>query len=148
MRDMRPVIVGMNNPLSVDPRAALLPYPKHSSGWNLWSMVHDVCGVSRGEFRRSFCFVNLCDDTVWDPLAARRKYDTLESAWEGRRVVLLGLAVLGVLWQTRPSSALEWRSNAGYRWCWVPNPNRLCEDYSNPLIRRVVGMRLEELMSC
>lgn len=147
MPDARPVIVGMNNPLSEDPRAALLPYPKKSAGWNLWRMAHDVCGVSRSEFRRSFEFVNLCDARVWCPIAARRKYDTIESAWEGRRVVLMGAAVLGVLHLQRPSSGLIWQSRAGYRWCSLPHPSGLCREYNNPIVRRVAGLRLEELMS-
>lgn len=147
MPDTRPVIVGMNNPLSASPRAALLPHPRGSSGWNLWRMARDVCGVSRAEFRRSFDFVNLCDDQVWCPLAARRKYEALESAWQGRRVVLLGAAVLGVLRQTRPSSGLKWQSHAsGYQWCWAPHPSGLCREYNDPMARRAVGLRLEELM--
>lgn len=146
MPDTRAVVVGMNNPLSEDPRAALLPYPRGSAGWNLWRMVSEVCGVSRSEFRRSLEFVNLCDSRIWDPIAARRKYEALESGWEGRRVVLLGGAVLGVLNLQRPSSAALWCSRAGYEWCSLPHPSGLCREYNNPFARRVTGLRLEELL--
>lgn len=142
---MRPVVVGMNNPLSADPRSALLPAPRGSAGWNLWKMCHDVCGVSRWEFRQSMEFVNLCDARLWCPLAARAKYERVSSGWEGRRVLLLGRAVLGVLRLPAPASGLLWASHAGFRWCYAPHPSGLNRDYNDPLTRLAVGLRLEEL---
>lgn len=142
----RTIIVGMNNPLSVEPRAALLPYPRGSAGWNLWRMASDVCGVSRSEFRRSFEFVNLCDDRIWNPIAARAKYETLESAWAGRRVLLMGRAVLGVLWLNTPPYDLRWRSGRPYLWCSLPHPSGLCREYNNKTFRLAVGLRLEQEM--
>lgn len=142
----RTIIVGMNNPLSVEPRAALLPYPRGSAGWNLWRMAYDVSGVSRSEFRRSFEFVNLCDDRLWDPIAARAKYETLESAWAGRRVLLMGRAVLAVLWLATPLYDLRWRGGLGYQWCNLPHPSGLCREYNNKTFRLAVGLRLEQEM--
>lgn len=142
----RTLIVGMNNPLSASPRAALLPYPSRSAGWNLWRMANEVCGVSRSEFRRSFEFVNLCDDRLWCPIAARAKYDALESAWAGRRVALLGRAVLGVLWLKAPPYDLRWRVGRPYLWCSLPHPSGLCREYNDETMRRAVGLRLEQEM--
>ncbi len=142
----RTIIVVTNNPLSASPRAALLPYPARSAGWNLWRMTYDVCGVSRCEFRRSFEFVNLCDDMVWNPLAARAKYDALESAWAGRRVLLLGRAVLGVLWLAAPPYDLLWRAGRPYLWCALPHPSGMCHEYNDSTVRLAVGLRLEEEM--
>lgn len=143
---MKPLIVGMNNPLSSDQRAALLPYPRGSAGWNLWSMARDVCGVSRGEYRRRLDFRNVLDSRSWDPVAARANAHALESAWEGRRVVLLGRAVLGVLWLTPPASVALWRSERGCTWCWLPHPSGLNREYNDPLLRRVAGLLLEDLI--
>lgn len=145
---MRTLVVAMNNPNSSRADSALLPYPKNSAGWRLWKMCHDVCGVSRHEFRRSFEFVNLCDDVVWNPLAARTKYEQLESAWEGRRAVLCGAAVLGVLRLAPPSSGLVWgRTARDLTWCHVPHPSGLCREYNDPIVRLAVGLRLEEEMT-
>lgn len=138
----------MNNPHTKRADAALLPYPANSAGWRLWKMCHDVCGVSRHQFRQSFEFVNLCDDVVWDAGAARAKFLALESAWAGRRAVLCGLAVLGVLNLARPPAGLIWgRTARDLTWCWIPHPSGLTREYNDPLVRLCVGLRLEEEMS-
>ncbi len=144
---MKTLIVGMNNPNSGRADTALLPYPRNSAGWRLWKMCHDVSNVSRYTYRQSFEFVNLCDGQVWDVGAARAKYEALESAWAGRRVVLCGLAVLGVLRLARPPAGLLWaRTARDLTWCYVPHPSGLCREYNNPLVRLCVGLRLEEEM--
>lgn len=142
----RAIIVGMNNPHSDSPRSALLPYPKNSAGWRLWKMCHDVSGVSRAEFRRSLEFVNLCDARVWCPLAARRKWEALESAYAGRTVVMCGRLVLAASWRTRGGVGRWYASGGGGRWCYIPHPSGLNREYNDPLLRLVVGLRLEELV--
>lgn len=127
---MRDVIL---SPLSVYPRA------------ELWRAVSEINGASLEEFELAFEFVGLCDDGAFCPFAARHKYDALESAWVGRRVVILGALVLGVLYLQRPSSGLIWQSCGGWTWCSLPPP---FYTYDDPLIRRTVGLRLEELMEC
>ncbi len=39
---MKPLLVGLHNPLSHHPRDALLPFPSGSTGWRLWMMMRDV----------------------------------------------------------------------------------------------------------
>ena len=91
-------------------------------------------------------FVNLCDDRIWCPIAARRKYEALESAWVGRRVLLLGRAVLGVLHLDSATGAALWRFERGFIWCWLPHPSGLCRDYNNQVVRLVAGLRLEQMI--
>lgn len=141
---MKAVIVGMNNPLSEDPRAALLPHPKNSAGWRLWKMFHDVTGLSRSEFRRGFEFVNLCDSFAWCPYAARRKVEALWPHWRGRTVVACGRAVQGAMW-LRPRVWGAYSVLDGVRACAIPHPSGLTREYNDELMRLMVGLRLEEL---
>lgn len=135
----------MNNPLTSRPDAALLPHPVNSAGWRLWRMCHDHNGVSRSTYRRSYEFVNLCDSTWWDPLAARAKRDALWPTWTGRRVVLCGVQVLTVCRLQRPPRFLQWSEYEEVRWCWIPHPSGLTRDYNDPMMRMLVALRLEEL---
>jgi len=145
-RDEHPVIVGMNNPLSEDPRAALMPYPRGSAGWRLWRMVSDVCGIGRAEWMRRTERVNLCDTKIWDPRLASAKAERLWPTLRGRRVVLCGRLTQQIL-RLSDSHRLEWRESDGVTWCWIPHPSGLCREYNDPLMREVVGLRFEELLS-
>jgi hypothetical protein len=140
-----PVLVGMNNPLTPRSDAALLPYPVGCAGWRLWRMVHDVCGVSRAEWCRRTERVNLVDAQLWDAAAGARRGEELWSRWRGRRVVVLGAAVRNALRLER-SPVLLWSEREGVRWCWASHPSGLCRDYNDPMVRLVVGLRLEELI--
>jgi len=140
----RAIIVGMNNPLSENPRAALMPYPKNSAGWRLWKMFHDVTGLSRAEYMRGFERVNLCDSRDWDPKAARSKAEALWPRWGGRTVVICGRAVQQVLW-LQPRATLAYSVREGVRWCYILHPSGLSREYNDERMRLVVGLRLEEL---
>lgn len=140
---MRPVLVGMNNPR---PDAALIPWPMGCAGWRLWRMVHEVCGVSRAEWCRRTVRVNLLDSQIWDPLAAARRGEELWRTLEDRTVVVLGAATRAAL-RLNPTPVLSWSVSGGVRWCWVPHPSGLCREYNDPLVRTVVGMRMEELIA-
>lgn len=143
---MRPVIVGMNNPNSDRPDTALLPYPRGSAGWRLWQMVHDVSGVSRHQWCRATERVNLVDGRQWDPLVASQRGRALWRDWVGRRVVVLGHSAREAICLP-PAQLLVWNHHRGVDWCWAPHPSGLCRHYNSPLVRAVVGMRLEELIS-
>lgn len=141
----RPVLIGMNNPHSERPEAALLPHPRGCAGWRLWRMVSDVCGVSRARWCRLTERVNLLDSTLWDPLAAAARGETLWKTLEDRTVVVLGVSARSAL-RLDPTPALLWSASRGVRWCWVPHPSGLCREYNDPLVRHVVGLRMEELL--
>lgn len=136
----RTIIVGMHVPLQINSGA-----DNSHPGLFLWNLLNAVSGVSQDEFNTHFDLINLCDDTIWNPLAARAKYDAIESAWAGRRVLLLGRAVLGVLWLAAPPYDLRWRGGRAYQWCSLPYPDAIL--YDNDLIRIAVGLRLEQEMT-
>lgn len=142
---LKPVLVGMNNPYSSRPEAALLPAPSGCAGWRLWRMVHDVSGVSRAEYCRTFDRRNLINTQWWDPLAARERGEALWRALEGHTVVVLGQATLASMWLPRPLELL-WSVSGGVRWCYAPHPSGLNRWYNNPVNRAAVGMRLESLL--
>lgn len=141
----RPVIIGMNNPHSSDPRFALAPHPARVAGWNLWRMLQDVAGTSRAEYMRTFDRRNLLSERAWDPVAARRQSENLWESLEDHTVLVLGQSVRRVLW-LQDAPPLLWRTDRGVRWCLVPHPSGLNRWYNDPLHRLAVGYRLEALL--
>lgn len=83
----RPVIVGMNNPLSVEPQYVLYPAPEGCAGWRLWRMLNEACGASRRQY--GFERVNLLTG-AWSIPRARSAAPDLRCHVAGRSVVLLG----------------------------------------------------------
>ena len=93
---MRPLLVGMVNPLSSDPRHALYPHPRGSAGERLYRIFEDATGASRTEYLSAFHRVNLLPSAYaacWDSAAAHEAAVVLRLGIGGRTVVLLGDAV-------------------------------------------------------
>lgn len=92
-----PVIVGMNNPLSDDPRYALYPYPDGSAGHRLYEMLSETTGALRVNYLRAFERVNLVESRTWSAAAARAAAGPLLEKFVGRTLVLLGQDVAQAL---------------------------------------------------
>jgi hypothetical protein len=91
--DPRPLIVGMNNPLSLDPWYALYPLPEGCAGHRLYSMLAEVLPtVTMRDYVRRFERVNLVSGP-WDATAARSRAEELRPSLAGRHVILLGQEV-------------------------------------------------------
>lgn len=145
MRSMsdRLVIVGMNNPHSERPDAALLPHPRGVAGHRLWKMLHDVCGMSRHEYCLRTERVNLVNATSWDHSAGAEAAGPLWRALEGRRALVLGATARALLWL--PASSLgDWSVCRGVRWASIAHPSGLCRQYNDPMYRLAVGLMLED----
>ena len=84
----RPLLVGELNPYGSDPRYALFPYPKNSSGDRLCRMV---LGLTRVQYLRRFERANLCEGK-WSLSDARYKAAELMLGNEGP-VILFGAKV-------------------------------------------------------
>lgn len=144
--DSRPVLVGQNNPYSSDPRYALAPYPVNVTGWRIWRMLNEQCGVKRAQYMRAFDRRNALTARKWDYHAARRESGGMMDTLGGRRVCVLGrdtLSALGLRGTVRP---LEWQEHrSGAQWCYVPHPSGLNLWYNDDLNRTAVGLRLEAL---
>lgn len=92
---MKPILVGMNNPISTRPGHELYPAPEGCTGWRLWQLLAARTGASRLQYLDVFERRNLVRDLTWNRLAARaRAYEMVcELRGSGRTVVLLGQSV-------------------------------------------------------
>lgn len=88
---MRPLLVGEDNPYSLDPRFALYPHPRNSAGGRL---CFDVMRLSIKDYIRGFERVNLCERQRWDDREARESFVRI---WDmpDRTIILLGAKVCG-----------------------------------------------------
>lgn len=96
------VLVGLDNPYSRNPRAALMPIPANCAGHRTWSMIRDVVpGYTKLEYIRDFRRVNLYPTTRAKNGKGATSLDRMMADWvfllarEGRHVhvVLFGQRV-------------------------------------------------------
>lgn len=149
MTDPRPLLIGMNNPLSRDPEHA----PEGCTGHRLWTMLHEACGASRAEYLRAFERRNVLSGRDWSLSAARAEAETLRPLLAGRTVLLLGRGVPAAL-RYPETEPLVWQTQGGLlyaddpaRWCYVPHPSGLNRWYNEPSNRAALGRLLAELMT-
>lgn len=144
---MRVIILGMNNPLSEDPRHALAPYPAGSAGHRLWRLLADRRpGLLRMDYMARFDRRNLVPGKKWIARGAALLGAALarELADKGRVVLVLGeepRVALGLEKQLiHPFVGL-----GGTVWRQLPHPSGRCLWYNDPANRLLAGMLLEEL---
>src|SRR5258708_2762507 len=89
----RPVLIGMNNPISSRPEYVLWPDPPGCTGWRLWKMLHDRNECTKRDYLRAFTRLNLVTGQRWDATSGRRAARLLRVELRGRVVVLLGQEV-------------------------------------------------------
>lgn len=142
--DTRPVLLGMNNPLSSDPEHALYPHPPGCTGWRLWDMLQErVPGVTRGQYLRAFDRRNLVDGRSWSREQARTRAESLVLEMRGREVVVLGedpRSALGL-----PKLLIEPQELWGATWRQIPHPSGRNLWYNEPEHRLMVAVLLEQL---
>lgn len=124
---MRPVLVGMNNPISSDPQYALYPRPDGCTGNRIWLMLNQATlgGVTAIQYRNRFDRVNVLHAREWSVKAARESGRVLLPVLDqARRTVLIFGA------QTKDALGLEvvpplqWvERRDGCRWAWAPHPS-------------------------
>ena len=150
MADRRPILLGMADPHSDDPRHALAPDPPGCSGWRLWKMLYEARGVEKDEYLVRFDRRNLCGGRSWDADAAviRGRELAATLAGSGRTVVALGQRVwwaLGFKRVPAPKPASSVHSN-GCRWIYLPHPSGMNVWYNDALNRWTAGALLAELL--
>lgn len=147
----RPVLVGMNNPLSDDPEYALFPYPVGSTGHRIYSMLQLLRpATTRGDYCRAFDRRNVLNARLWSDAEAKVQGARLRSALQrsrGDRVVV----VFGAkAWQ-----AMDLPAHAPYvlpcaldgvLWRRLPHPSGRGRWYNETEHRLVLGLLLEELI--
>lgn len=137
-RDPRPLLVGMNNPLSDRPGYALWPEPERCTGWHLWRMLHDRTGASPRDYVRAFARANLVVGP-WDPHRATDLAHELQESGvlRGRRVILLGREVRRAF--ALPAQLILPIEREGVRFHQVPHPSGLNRWYNDVNNRDVVA---------
>jgi hypothetical protein len=159
---MKPILIGMNNPLSTRPGHELYPLPEGCTGNRLWKILHARTGASMSQYRDAFERRNLVRGLEYDRIAARaRAYETvLELRGSGRTVVLLGNAVReafhyvlrdGVLLGNTdyttglPPLLVHPQEAGGCIWRQIPHPSGRNLWYNEQKNVKVVELLMEEL---
>lgn len=146
--DKRPVLIGMNNPVSAAPEHALFPYPPGCTGHRIYEMLQErVPDVTRRQYLDAFDRRNVVSAKVFDKKLAREGAAKLEQEFwgSGRTIVLLGndtVAAFG-----HPRSLVHPQVIAGATWRQIPHPSGLNRWYNDPENRKLVSMLLEDLFN-
>lgn len=146
------MLIGMNNPLSMDPRHALYPHPPGCAGWNLHRKMDQAMepegGFPRHEYVDIFDRVNLVRGDWNDGKAVSKAAQLIKDAMKedgiGRRnVVLLGSKVLrsfrvaGVDLEDKPQ--FVWTDpkipKARNLWAHIPHPSGRSRAWNDPAVR-------------
>lgn len=143
------VLLGMNNPLSDQPKHALFPHPPGCAGWRLWRMLAARNGAGRGAYCAGFLRGNLLHARTWNAAQARQAgqhyRQQLAQGGGPLTVVVLGQATWAAL--GLPDCELIHPVIVdGIAWRRVPHPSGRSRWYNDPDNRLVVGMLLEELI--
>src|SRR5215472_2876694 len=89
----KPILLVMNNPLSVHPRFAVYPHPVGCTGYRIWQMLLEVdSSITRSRYLTMFDRRNLVTGP-WNQGLARKKASLLHSELALRRsacVIVLG----------------------------------------------------------
>lgn len=90
----KPMLIGMNNPLSHKPHYALWPEPRGCTGHRIWQMLHEQTGATPEDYVEAFDRQNLVIGD-WDLATARKRATSLleDGNLAGRSVVLFGAKV-------------------------------------------------------
>lgn len=145
-QDKRPVLVGMNNPLSSEPTHALFPHPAGCTGHRLYEMLKSrVPGVTRRQYLDAFDRRNVVSAKSYDKQLAREGASALYNEFfgTGRTVVLLGadtVVAFGL-----PRLLLHPQENGGVTWRQIPHPSGRNLWFNSEENRTLVAMLLEDL---
>ena len=139
----RPILLGLHNPLSEDPKRALWPDPPGCSGWRLWQLS----GLPRDEWLRDFHRVNLLDARLWDIDDARLRLPSLIRAMRKVPVtVVLGHQVREFLELPKVPWIFPQRDERRkFWWRLIPHPSGRTQTYNDPVFRAAVRLMLQEL---
>ncbi len=145
---MKPIIIGMNNPVSSAPGHELFPYPPGCTGHRLLSMLQSrLPDVRRSDYLETFERRNLVVGSIYDKRAAQRAAEVIYAElWgSGRTVVLLGQDVRRAF--GHPPLLLHPQLIGGTTWRQLPHPSGRNMWYNDAKNREVAAVLLEELFN-
>jgi hypothetical protein len=147
--DRRPVLIGMNNPVSSAPEHALFPYPPGCTGHRLFQMLETrIPDIRRKQYLDAFDRRNVVSLKVFSKELAREGAAKLEQEFwgSGRTIVLLGndtVAAFG-----HPRLLLHPQVIGGSTWRQIPHPSGRNLWYNSETNRELVARLLEDLYRC
>lgn len=154
---MKVLIIGMNNPLSMDPKYALYPHPPGCAGWNLWKKMEDaVPEFDQVDYKTTFDRVNLVRGEWNDGLAVSKAAQMLkEDALHDRHVLLLGervqrsfrVAGCDVREFGQFKFFLPPIPKAKRMWAHVPHPSGRSRVWNDPAVRDEARIFFKQLVS-
>lgn len=143
---MRPVLLGMNNPVSSDPEHALYPYPSTCTGARLLRFS----GLDKRVYLSAFERRNVIGGQQWSARLARELAPALREELRGRTVVLLGAPVNSVMrggTEHELAPPFVWTPDGHGGWmAKVPHPSGLNHFFNNPLHRDLLAIFMAELV--
>lgn len=142
---MKPLIIGMSNPYSTDPARALWPEPVGCSGWHLWKMIHEVCGMTAEEYVQLFDRMNLVEGEDWNFRRARRAAKKLVPNLRGREVAVLGRETMRAI-GPRGLAPCQSVRHEGATLVYLPHPSGLNRWYNDKLNRWSAGETLAAMV--
>lgn len=151
---MKPVLLGMNNPLSENPRHALFPYPPGCAGWNLMRLAGFE--ERQREWLEMFERRNILNGQEWDSERARIVGRELRAELRDRVVIVLGSEACAAVWpEALLARQYEWRrfqpawrgerGPPGGWWARLPHPSGRCRDWNSDYHRAAVRVFFEEV---
>lgn len=141
---MRPILVGLNNPHSIDPEKALGPDPHGSAGYRLWLMLKMAANkngvdLSEADYLARFRRVNLSDAVQFNVHVAKARVPELLESFKFRQVVLCGTRVPTILGLKHTGFHLGPQHGKEFAYYVIPHPSGLCREYNDPNMREAVG---------
>lgn len=143
---MRPVLLGMNNPISDDPRHALYPHPPSCTG----ARLQRFSGLDKETYLRVFDRRNVIGGQQWDAKLAKARAPFLRQELLGRHVVLLGAPVNSVMrggTKYELARAFRWTPDGHGGWmALAPHPSGLNHFYNDRVHQELLAVFLQELV--
>lgn len=146
-----PLIIGMNNPLSRNPKHALWPDPPGCAGWRLGQLLREDRLLHRDlvtedDYLGAFDRVNLVVGADWSASRGRSAAEEIRPELVGRRVVLLGASVRGAFGLAGPPVGrvdARWvggdRTAGRIEFYLIPHPSGRNPWYNDTANRRAAG---------
>jgi hypothetical protein len=147
-QDTRPVLIGMNNPVSSEPSHALFPHPEGCTGHRLYEMLRSrVPHVTKRSYLNAFDRRNLVPFKTYSATIAKKCAMELEQEFwgSGRTIVLLGLEVVKAF--GHPRSLIHPQLIGGATWRQIPHPSGRNLWYNAATNSSLVGCLLEDLFN-
>jgi len=139
----RVALVGLNDPVAIEPRKALWPFDEMAVGYSLWKLTEARTGATQYDYLKAFHRYSLGTDKYFNRSIAaewwkNKEQDLIENfdtiVLVGRTTRLATSLILPNLYVSRSIVA-------------IPHPSIYNKWYSKPVNRQMVEILMEELYS-